>query len=157
VQIFSTGLRRCFGSADLRRALQRICKTCRDFWGVSQISAVKLNANFGICWDLSRRGSVRPSKRENQVRVSCCAEKPHLFISYLKIQILLGSSFVMINGLRETTKAYTRDLHRLLAIVEDCRQKKLEAVGAIEKRRALKIQHKAEREEDPAQMRKIYG
>jgi hypothetical protein len=51
-------------------------------------------------------------------------------------------------------QAYTRDLHRLLAIVEDCRQKKLEAVGAIEKRRALKIQHKAEREEDPAQMKK---
>jgi hypothetical protein len=40
-----------------------------------------LNANLGICRDLSRRGSVRPSKRENEVRVSCCAEKPHLLLS----------------------------------------------------------------------------
>jgi hypothetical protein len=81
VQIISQGLRRCFGSADLRRALQKICKKFLDFRGVSQIFAVKLNANFGICWDLSRRGSVHPLKRENEVRVSCCAEKPHLFIS----------------------------------------------------------------------------
>jgi hypothetical protein len=49
VQIISQGLRRCFGSADLRRALQNICKKFWDFRGVSQISAVKLNANFGIC------------------------------------------------------------------------------------------------------------
>jgi hypothetical protein len=51
-------------------------------------------------------------------------------------------------------QAYTKDLRRLLAIVEDCRQKKLEAAGAIEKRRALKNQHKAGREEDPAKMKK---
>jgi translation initiation factor 2 beta subunit (eIF-2beta)/eIF-5 len=51
-------------------------------------------------------------------------------------------------------QAYTRDLHRLLAIVEDYRQKKLEAAGAIDKRRALKIKHKAQREEDPEQMKK---
>jgi hypothetical protein len=81
VQIISPGLRRCSGSADLRRALQRICKNFYNFRGVLQISAVKLNANFGICRYLSRRGSVRPSKREDQVRVSCCAEKPHLLLS----------------------------------------------------------------------------
>jgi hypothetical protein len=52
VQIISPGLRRCSGSADLRRALQRIYKNFWDFQGVLQISAVKLNANFGICRDL---------------------------------------------------------------------------------------------------------
>jgi hypothetical protein len=81
VQIISPGLRRCSGSADLRRALQKICKNFWDFRGVSQIFAVKLNANFGICRDLSRRGSVRPSKREDWVRVPCCAGKPHLILS----------------------------------------------------------------------------
>jgi hypothetical protein len=61
--------------------LQRICKNFRDFRGVLQISAVKLNANFGICRDLLRRGSVRPSKREDWVRVPCCAGKPHPILS----------------------------------------------------------------------------
>jgi hypothetical protein len=56
--------------------------------------------------------------------------------------------------MHQVNQAYTEDLRRLLAIVEDCRQKKLDAVEAVVKRRALKIQHKAEREEDPAKMKK---
>jgi hypothetical protein len=63
VQIFSTGLRRCFGSADLRRALQRICKNFLDFRGVLQIFAVKLNANFGIC-----RGEGPYARQRERIR-----------------------------------------------------------------------------------------
>jgi hypothetical protein len=59
--------------------------------------------------------------------------------------------------MHQVNQAYREDLRRLLVIVKDCRQKKLDAAQAVVKRRALKIQHKAEREEDPAKMEKIYG
>jgi hypothetical protein len=48
-----------------------------------------------------------------------------------------------------------RNLLSRLVEVEDCRQKKLQAAAAVVKRRVLKIQHKAEREADPAKM-KVY-
>jgi hypothetical protein len=54
-------------------------------------------------------------------------------------------------------QAYAGDFHELLtrlAKVEDARQKRLQAAPAVVKRRAVKIQHKAEREADPIKMEK---
>jgi hypothetical protein len=46
------------------------------------------------------------------------------------------------------------DLQTRLAEVEDIRQKRLQAAPAVVKRRAVKIQHKAERGADPVKMEK---
>jgi hypothetical protein len=54
-------------------------------------------------------------------------------------------------------QAYADDFNQLLtrlAKVEDARQKRLQAAPAVVKRRAVKIQHKAEREADPVKMEK---
>jgi hypothetical protein len=46
------------------------------------------------------------------------------------------------------------DLQTRLAEIEDFRQRRLQAAPAVVKRRAVKIQHQAEREADPAKMEK---